>query len=78
MSMSGWWSWDASSTAGYQCAGAEPEVAITMTGDRVDFAIPSAKNAADRSSTITHVFRPGAASQASARGEDREPGEITA
>ncbi len=70
--------WLASIMAGYQWAGALPEVAITATGDRSCLARPRAKNAAERSSTWVQVLILGWRLQANTSGVERDPGEITA
>ena len=70
--------WLASMTAGSQLAGAVPEVARSNMGRRLALAMPTAKNAALRSSTATWQRSRGWRSMARASGVEREPGEMIA
>jgi hypothetical protein len=55
-----------------------PEVVRTAAGTPVARPAPSAKNPADRSSTIVVVSTPGSRNSARASGLDRDPGQIAA
>ena len=59
-------------------AAAVPEVQRIATGAPLACAAPSAKKAAERSSTITVTSISGWRQSATASGVEREPGEITA
>ena len=68
----------ASQIAGWKFAAAVPEVQSIATGARVACAAPRAKNAAERSSTITVTSISGWRQSATASGVERDPGETTA
>jgi hypothetical protein len=68
----------ASMIAGYNSATAVPDVVTTATGDLVFFAIPRAKNADERSSTIGKRLIDLLDAKARVRGVLLEPGEIHA
>ena len=68
----------ASQTAGWKLAAAVPEVQSIATGVPLACAAPSAKKAAERSSTITVTSISGWRQSATASGVEREPGETTA
>ena len=74
--MSGTRAWCASTTAGWSSAAAVPLVTQITVGLPVAMARPSAKKAALRSSSFTWARRRSA--RDSARGVDREPGQMTA
>ena len=68
----------ASQIAGWRLAAAVPEVQRIATGAPVAWAAPSAKKAAERSSTITVTSISAWRQSATASGVEREPGERTA
>ena len=68
----------ASQIAGWKLAAAVPDVQSVATGRHVACAAPRAKNAAERSSTITVTSISGWRQSATASGVEREPGERTA
>ena len=55
-----------------------PEVQTNTTGSPEVFAMPKAKKAAERSSSLVHVVIPGVWAKVRVSGVDREPGETTA
>ncbi len=67
----------ASITAGYQCAGALPDVASSATGRPEARATPRAKNAALRSSRMGTMSTSSRRWAASTTGVEREPGDST-
>src|SRR6266699_3345114 len=73
----GTWLNFASTSAGKKFAAAVPDVHSKATGLRNCFAIPSPKNAAERSSTCIQVRIAVCATKAMARWVEREPGQIT-
>src|SRR3954452_18625148 len=68
----------ASMTAGRKFAAAVPDVQVMTTGSPVALAIPSAKNAAQRSSTCECTIRRPSRTSASTSGVEREPGDVHA
>ena len=68
----------ASATAGCRFAAAVPEVQRTTAGLPVAWPAPRATKPAERSSSTTEASIAGSRQSASARGVEREPGEITA
>ncbi len=68
----------ASQTAGWRLAAAVPDVHRAAAGRPLDWAAPSAKKPAERSSTMTVTSIAGWRHSASARGVERDPGETTA
>ena len=68
----------ASTIAGRKFAAAVPDVQRSATGRRCCLARPSAKNAAERSSSTGMDSMRGCRAKAIVSGADREPGEITA
>ena len=69
---------DASTTAGWKFAAAVPEVHNTTAGRPLARPSPSARNAAERSSSTTCTRSRSSRARASASGADREPGATTA
>src|SRR3954466_2375615 len=67
-------SW-ASTTAGRKLAAAVPDVQVITAGSPVALAMPSAKNAAQRSSTCECTVRRPSRTSASTSGVEREPGD---
>jgi hypothetical protein len=68
----------ASAIAGARFAAAVPEVHTTAAGRPVTCAVPKAKNAAARSSVITHLRISGRWSSARTSGVERDPGAMHA
>src|SRR4051795_1141938 len=68
----------ASTTAGRKLPAAVPDVEVITAGSPVALAMPSAKNAAQRSSTCECTVRRPSRTSASTSGGEREPGDVHA
>ncbi len=70
--------WCASTTAGWRFAAAVPEVQHTIAGRALARPMPSARKAAERSSSTTSTCTRSSRASASVSGVFRDPGETTA